>query len=239
MARAKKVRAGAEKVAVAYIRASTAEQSLSPEAQLSQIRTWATARGVSVASVFEDLAVSGSADLEDRPGLLAALDGLSAHGAGLLVVAKRDRLARSVFNAGAIEAACAARGARVATADGLAEGEDPASILLRQLLDAVGQFELSLIRGRTKAALQAKRAHGERVGSVPVGMRQVQDGRLVPDEHEKFAMAMASRLRAAGMPLRAIGRHLELEGYRNRRGGVYAAESVAGLLRASATSEGS
>lgn len=41
--------------------------------------------------------------MEDRPDLLAALDGLDALGAGTLVVAKRDRLARDVLTAALVE----------------------------------------------------------------------------------------------------------------------------------------
>jgi DNA invertase Pin-like site-specific DNA recombinase len=47
-------------------------------------------------------------ELGDRPALLAALDVLRDERVGLLVVAKRDRLARDVLKAGAIEAAAVA-----------------------------------------------------------------------------------------------------------------------------------
>ena len=85
---------------------------------------------------------AGSAGSASGPaGLLEALDALQGHGAGLLVVAKRERLARDVMKAGAIEVAASSRSARVVSADGVAEGADPTAILLRQLLDSFAQFE--------------------------------------------------------------------------------------------------
>jgi site-specific DNA recombinase len=176
MGRLKRMAEGDKQVAVAYLRVSTEEQSLGPEAQRSAIRSWATARSVRVASWHEDRGVSGGAELVDRPALLAALEALVHCRAGQLVVAKRDRLARDVLEAGAIEAAAASRGARVVSADGVADGNDPTTILLRQLLDSFAQFEREMIRARTKAALAAKKARGERVGTVPHGKVLAESG---------------------------------------------------------------
>jgi hypothetical protein len=52
-----------------------------------------------------------------------ALGELRALGAGVLVVAKRDRLARDVYVAATIERAVASGGARVVSADGTANGD--------------------------------------------------------------------------------------------------------------------
>jgi hypothetical protein len=52
--------------------------------------------------VFEDIGVSGAAELDRRPGLLAALGALAEERAGLLIVHKRDRLARDPMIAGMI-----------------------------------------------------------------------------------------------------------------------------------------
>jgi hypothetical protein len=52
-----------------------------------------------------------------------------------LLVAKRDRLDRAVLHAGAIEAAVVARGDRVVSADGTADGGDPVARMMRQFLE--------------------------------------------------------------------------------------------------------
>src|SRR5690606_11300100 len=127
------------KVAIAYIRASTGRQHLGPEAQRHAIEAWATREGVHVAAWHEDLGVSGKTPLERRPGLMAALASVTEHRAGLLVVVKRDRLARDNEVMPVAEAALARAGARVVTPTGEGEGDDPASVLMRRMIDAIGE----------------------------------------------------------------------------------------------------
>jgi hypothetical protein len=53
---------------------------------------WATANGVEVVPWHFDKAISGSAEINDRPELLAALADLRVHGAGVLIVVVQPRL---------------------------------------------------------------------------------------------------------------------------------------------------
>jgi DNA invertase Pin-like site-specific DNA recombinase len=112
MKRAKK--AGDPKVAVAYLRVSTQEQDLGPEAQRAAIEAWAARQGVRVVSYFEDR-LSGGSKVEDRPAMLEAFGALRTAGAGLLVAAKRDRIARDVVVAATVEQMARDLGARVVT----------------------------------------------------------------------------------------------------------------------------
>lgn len=169
MTRRRKAVPGDATRAVAYLRASTERQDLSPGAQRAAIERWAAGAGVVVVAWHEDLGVSGGTALEDRPGLLSALDGLDALGAGTLVVAKRDRLARDVLTAALVERLCGRKGARVVAADGVANGDGPEAALMRTLLDAFAAYERALIRARTRAALAVKKSRGERTGGVPMG----------------------------------------------------------------------
>ncbi len=66
--------------------------------------------------------------MDQRPALVAALAELRAEGAGVLVVAKRDRLARDVYIAAGIERHVARLGARVWSADGVGNGDAPADL---------------------------------------------------------------------------------------------------------------
>jgi DNA invertase Pin-like site-specific DNA recombinase len=201
--------------AVAYLRCSTERQDLSPDAQRDAIAAWAAANGVEVVAWHEDLGVSGGTELEKRPGLLAATESLRTEGAGVLVVAKRDRLARDVLTAALVERLAERAGARVVAADGTGNGDGPEAALLRTMIDAFAAYERALIRGRTKAALAVKKAKGERVGTVPYGFRS-EDGTLVPDAQEQEALRLARRLRAEGESLRGIGRALLDAGYEPR-----------------------
>ena len=151
-----------------------------------------------------DLGVGGGLELEERPALVAALGELRGLGAGLLVVAKRDRLARDVAVASAVERAVQRCGGRVVAADGTANGEGDADQFMRRILDAAAEYERALIRARTKVALQAKRARGERTGSVPFGFAATFDGKIVATEHEQEVIRRVRDLRSAGLTMRGV-----------------------------------
>lgn len=104
--------------AIGYLRVSTDRQDLSPDAQRAAITAWADSHEVSVVDWHEDLGASGGAPLDKRPGLLAAIDAVKSEGASILLVAKRDRLARDVVVAAMVERLCERVGARLASACG-------------------------------------------------------------------------------------------------------------------------
>jgi DNA invertase Pin-like site-specific DNA recombinase len=222
--------------AVAYMRVSTAEQQLGPEAQRARIESWSARAGVAVVSWHLDHGVSGAADLDDRPGLLAALAAVEAQRAGLLVVAARDRLARDAAVAALVARAAQRAGARIVCADGVGNGDSPADALLRTLLDGVAAFERSLIRERTRAALAVRRARGQPTSHPPWGTR-VEGGRLVSEPREAEVAARVAALRAQGLTVRAIHARLLAEGVVGRRGRPLAVSSVGVLVqRCAATS---
>jgi DNA invertase Pin-like site-specific DNA recombinase len=132
----------------------------------------------------------------------------------------------------AVERAVEQSGARVVCADGAGNGSSPADAFLRTILDAASAFERELIRARTSAALQAKKARGERAGTVPWGYTADADGRLVVNPAEQAVTARVQALRAAGQSLRAIVRDLEASGVVGRTGRPLALRQVANVARA-------
>ena len=207
------------KKAVAYLRVSTDRQDLSPEAQRDAIDRWAQGHGVEVVAVHEDLGISGGAEIDKRPGLLAAIDAVRERGAGVLVVARRDRLARDVLVSAMVERLCERHRARVQSADGTGNGDGPEAALLRGIVDVFAAYERAVIRSRTRAALAVKRARGERVGTIPYGYRLATDGKHVEeDPAEQRVVERARELRAGGRSLRYIGRTLAEEGHAPRSG---------------------
>src|SRR5580693_3786511 len=163
---------------VIYLRVSTDEQAesgLGLEAQLAACKAMAARMGWEVVVILED-AMSGGLPLEKRTILM---DALAELGKGdVLLVAKRDRLSRGdMMTTAMIEAAVQRAGARVVSAAGEGtESDDPASVLMRRIIDAFGEYERLLIKARTRAALRAKKARGERYGQVPYGRRLAGDG---------------------------------------------------------------
>lgn len=217
--------------AVAYIRVSTDRQELGPEAQRAAIAAWASREGVTVAAWHVEAGVSGAAAIADRPELVAALASLTVHRAGVLVVAKRDRLARDVMNAAMLERMALDAGARIVSAAGEGtDSNDPSAVLMRTLVDAFAQYERAMIAARTKAALKAKRARGERAGTVPYGFTSDAAGRLSPCPAERAVIAQVHALRAAGVTLRGIVAELARAGVVGRTGNALAMAQVQNIL---------
>jgi DNA invertase Pin-like site-specific DNA recombinase len=221
-------------IAVAYIRASTDEQKLSPDAQRAAVEAWATREGVHVASWHVDAGVCSVDAIDERPALLAALAALREHRAAYLVVARRDRLARDVVLTAMIERQVERVGAQVVSAAGEGNGSTPADAFMRTVIDGAAQYERALIRARTKVALAAKRAKGEKTGGeAPFGYQVAPDGvHLVEHAAEQLTIARALALSDAGLPVRRLAETLAAEGHRNRAGRPLAFQTIAKLVRA-------
>jgi len=220
--------------AVGVLRVSKEEQSLSPDAQREAMARWCHDNDAELVVVHEDIDVSGGAPLDKRPGLLAALTDLRDLGAGVLLVAKRDRLARDPMVSAMAEAAAGRVGARVVSAAGEGtDGNGPADVLMRRMVDAFAEYERLIIGARTKAALAVKKAKDERVGSIPYGFRLADDGtHLEPDELEQRTVALVRRYRDDGLTLRAIGQRLARKGIRPRSGKRWHPQTVARIAEA-------
>lgn len=231
------------KVAVGFLRVSTEDQGLGPTAQRAAIEQWAALRGVSIVAWHEDIGVSGAAPLDECPGLLAAIADLATLGAGVLVVAKRDRLARDPMRARFVENLARKAGALVCSAAGEGDGEDANAIFMRGVFDLIAELERGTIRSRTKQALAVKRKRGELTGTAPFGYRaeatgplQTRNGTtrrtavLVPDEQEQATIATVRELRASGLSLARICAELDARGIKPR-GGKWHANSVFRVLR--------
>lgn len=207
----KKKQQGNPKLAIGYVRVSKRDQELSPEAQRQQIMRWAEKRGIVVVEIHTDKGVSGSRPLDKRPGLMHAISDLKESGSGVLIVAKRDRLARDVLVAAMVERLVEKTGAQIQSADGAGNGKSPEQLLLRGMIDLLAQYERAMIRARTKAAADEKRRRGERWGQIPYGKKLGPDGKtLIDDPREQQAIEVIRKQRAEGECLRRICLYLDL-----------------------------
>ena len=101
----------------------------------------------------------------------------------------------------------------------------------REALDLARAYERAVIRSRTRAALAAKRARGERIGTVPYGYRLAADGlHLEVDEVEQAIMASVRQLAGEGLSQRAIVAQLAGRGVVGRKGVPLQQTQVARLL---------
>jgi DNA invertase Pin-like site-specific DNA recombinase len=214
LTRKRRRKPGDPKIAVAIVRVSTDRQDTT--AQRTAIETWANATGVQVVAWHEDHGVSGAAALDKRTGLLEALDSLVINGAGVLIAARWDRVARDVVLAAMVERLAERNGAAVVSADGVGAGDGPESMLVRGMMQLLAEYERLLIGHRTRARLAEKRRNGERLGgAVPLGY-VARGQRLARKPSEQRAITRARDLRHGGMSYEKIAASLDAEGYKAR-----------------------
>ncbi len=184
-----------------YVRVSTEEQADSRagiEAQRAAIIAEAEKRGWTILTVVEDAGYSGK-DLK-RPGVQEALTTLADGGADALVVAKLDRLSRSMLDfASLMNAAQKQKWALVALDLGV-DTSTPSGEMMANVLAVFAQFERRLISQRTKEALAAKRASGVRLGRPSTLSRQVERRILRERQAGKTLAGIAAKLNADGVP---------------------------------------
>lgn len=202
-------------LAVTYRRVSSADQrdhGYGLDAQASALREFVRRESLTVVGEFADPGVSGTVALEDRPGLSAALDAVLRTGAGCLVVARHDRLARDTLQALLIERAFANAGARILYADGT-NGQSDTDHFTRTVLHAAAEQAKRETVRRLRAGREAKR---ERNAHAYVGGRPAFGYRADRDTHELVidpdAAAVVRRvfdLARRGDSVRAIAAALE------------------------------
>lgn len=157
--------------AIGYLRVSTAEQADSGAgltAQRAALTAAAHARGWDLRILADEGVSAGdSATADKRPALTAALEQLAAGHAHALMVAKLDRLSRSVAHgAGLLELAQRQHWTLVAL-DLAVDTSTPAGEMFGNLLLTMARFEKRLIGQRTRDALAVKKAAGVRLGRPP------------------------------------------------------------------------
>ena len=184
-----------------YVRVSTDEQGKSGaglEAQRKAIVAECKRRGWDLIEMIEDAGFSAK-DMK-RPGVQQALEALKGGEAGALVVAKLDRLSRSMVDFAGVMAQAQKQGWALVALDCAVDTTTPAGEAMAHVLATFAQFERRLISQRTREALAVKRAQGVRLGR-PASLDKA-TVRLIQSERRRgrsFA-AIAERLNAEDVP---------------------------------------
>jgi DNA invertase Pin-like site-specific DNA recombinase len=100
-----------------------------------------------------------------RPGLDQALAAVRA--GDTLVVPKLDRLARSVPDARAIGDSLVARGVRLSLGGAIYDPADPMGKMFFNILATFAEFEVDLLRLRTREGMAIAKANGKLKGKPP------------------------------------------------------------------------
>lgn len=227
---------------VGYARVSTEEQAaegVSLPAQSDKIRAYC---GLYNLDIIELVSVCESAKSLDREGLARVLAHLDHGQAVGIVVAKLDRLTRSVSDLDTLLGRYfGPDGGRhlFSVADSI-DTRTAAGRLVLNVLMSVAQWERETIVERTRDALGHKRAKGERTGGVPYGFDLDLDGprtrsgrpaRLVANAAELAVVARIVAAAAAGRSPRAIAAELAALGIPTKQGrGPWRHSAVAAIL---------
>ncbi len=175
-----------------YARVSTLNGHQDPEMQLSELREYATRRGLSIHEEYVDQGVSGSK--ESRPALNRLMTDAQKCKFDAVLVWKIDRFGRSLKH---LVNSLADLGAYGITFISLRDNLDlstPSGRLMFQIIGAMAEFERALIQERVKAGLRNAKAKGKRIGRP---RRQVDS-------------LLALKLRGEGLSWRAISERMNL-----------------------------
>jgi len=149
--------AASHKLKIGYARVSTDEQDLTAQ------RDALAALGVAAGRVYVDHGLTGTN--RERPGLHQAL--AACRPGDRLVVAKLDRLARSLPDARAIVDELTARQVKLNLGGSVHDPTDPVGRLLFNVLAMVAEFEADLARMRTREGMKVAKAKGRLRGKQP------------------------------------------------------------------------
>lgn len=193
---------------VAYVRVSTAEQADSGAglaAQRHALLVEALNRGWTLVEVFEDAGVSGKS-MTGRPGLADALAAVKSGPAEALVVAKLDRLSRSLLDFAGLMERSRKEGWSLVALDLGVDTTTPSGEMLASVLVSFAQFERRLIGQRTKEALAVKRAEGVRLGRPPAISTEVRARLRAERAAGATYQRIADRLNEEAVPTACGGR---------------------------------
>ena len=192
---------------IGYLRVSTREQAdsgLGLDAQRRTITDEADRRGWEVEWLVDD---GRSGRNLNRPALMEALALLKRAEAEALVVAKLDRLSRSVPDFAAVLATAGKQRWAVVALDLGVDTTTPAGELVAGVMMVIAQWERRIIGVRTREAMAEAKANGARFGRI----RQIQPATVARILHERAEghsfNAIAARLDADNIPTPGGGLH--------------------------------
>lgn len=206
---------------IAYRRVSTdkqGESGLGLEAQTAAVEAYCEQHGHTIVQWYEDVASGGRAD---REGFQLAMDSLrlcARDVVGGLIVAKVDRMTRSLGQFAQIMDTSRKQGWELIALDLGVDTTTAAGKAMASLLAVFAQFERDMASERTKAAIARRR---ENLGGTLPGTRPAVPSSL---------RTRLARMREQGMTFRAIAARLEAEKVPTAQGGVWRPGTVKHIL---------
>ena len=163
--------------------------------QREAIQRYADANGIRIVKWFEERAVCGATEWENRPAWSEMAQSLN--GVRTIIIERLDRLARELFIQEYILRDLKQRGVTLVSVAEQDLDSDPGRVLFRQMMGAIAQYDRTMVVLKLRAARKRMRASkGRCEGRKPYGTR--------PGETSTLARIRA--LRQAGSTFDAIAR---------------------------------
>ena len=145
-----------------YLRVSTDEQTI--ENQRSDLERVAEQRGWTIVETYEDKGISGAKGPDKRSGFKNLLKDAVRGQFDLIAVWSVDRLGRSLQDLVSFLADIHAVSVDLYLHKQGLDTSTPAGRAMFQMMGVFSEFELAMIRERTKAGMERARAQGKHIG---------------------------------------------------------------------------
>ena len=217
--------------ALAYIRTSSATNvgtdKDSDKRQTAAIEAYAASAGIEIVGTYYDASVSGADPIDSRPGFAEMLERIEGNGVRTIIVETSSRFARDLMVQEIGFSMLQKRGISLIAADSPSAFIDdtPTSILIRQVLGAVSQFEKAMLVAKLKGARDRKSKGRKRI-----------EGRKSLSEVRPETIQLAKKLsrkspKGGTLSLREISVELFNAGHKTKNNTPYTATAVSKMLK--------
>jgi len=169
-------------------------------------------------------------DIQGRPKLYELFQAIKAGDVKHIWVYDQSRLSRNDQVASILRYEFNKQGVTLYTKDGKFDLSSPSDKLLKQMLDAVAEFENSVRAERSRIGKLMKVKAGFWHGGPPPFGYDLIHGKLVEKKDESKWVKLIFKQALKGIPVAQIKRELDSNGVLARRGGLWALGSIESLM---------
>lgn len=216
--------------AVAYLRTSSATNvgtdKDSEKRQRAEIEKFARRAGYVIVDTFYDADVRGDDPVDVRPGFAAMLDRIAGNGVRTIIVEMANRFSRDLIVQETGHKFLKDEGITLIAADSPETfvEDTPTSVLIRQILGAVSQFEKASLVAKLKGARDRKKAETGKCGGRKSYAER--DGEMVATARKLRRSRVGGRQRS----LRDVSADLAAQGYLAASGKPFGVGAIARML---------
>jgi DNA invertase Pin-like site-specific DNA recombinase len=216
--------------AVAYLRTSSATNvgtdKDSEKRQRAEIEKFAKRAGYVIVDTYYDADVRGDDPVDVRPGFGAMLDRIAGNGVRTIIVEMANRFSRDLIVQETGHKFLKDQGITLIAADSPETfvEDTPTSVLIRQILGAVSQFEKASLVAKLKGARDRKKAETGKCGGRKSYAER--DGEMVAAARKLRRSQIGGRQRS----LREVSAELAAQGYVAASGKPFGVGAIARMI---------